>query len=220
MAVLDRLRRAFRAWDAARRELLEGLLPLVREAAPDLWGTLWIGLATAIDRLTRNEEPDLLKFVVEELERSEREFWCDESGHIYPPPSTNSTRKRQGKTPHPALRRQVGSIHNSEEMSQGQRGIDRKGKPKTHWSTTPIKLPTTPDHKEEKWRPSQITASDEERDVLTLLMAGLSQQEIAEQAGLTLYRVRQVRETLQERMRRLEDPLDAVCTDSCRHNRR
>ena len=164
----------------------------------------WIGLATAIDRLTRNQESDLLKCVVEELERTEREFWCEESGHIYPPPSTNSTRKRQGKAPHPALRRQVGSIHNSEEMSQGQRGIDRKGKPKTRWSTTPIKLPTAPDHKEEKWQPSQITATDEERDVLTLLIAGFSQQEIAEQAGLTLYRVRQIRETLQERMRRLE----------------
>ena len=40
VAVLGRLRRAFRAWDAARRELLEGLLPLVREVAPDLWGAL------------------------------------------------------------------------------------------------------------------------------------------------------------------------------------
>ena len=89
-------------------------------------------------------------------------------------------------------------------MSQGHRGIDRKGKSKTRWFTTPIKLPTSPDHEEDKWRPSQITASDEERDVLTLLMAGFSQQEIAEQTGLTLYRVRQIRETLQERMRRLE----------------
>ena len=35
-------------------------------------------------------------------------------------------------------------------------------------------------------------------------MAGLSQREIAERAGLTLYRVRQIRETLKERMRRLE----------------
>ena len=106
-------------------------------------GRLWIGLATAIDRLTRNKEPDLLKSVVEELERSEREFWRAESGHIYPPPSTNSTRKRQGKAPHPALRRQAGSIHNSEEMSQGKRGIDRKGKAMTLWFTIPIKLPTT-----------------------------------------------------------------------------
>ena len=38
VGVLNRLRRAYRAWDAARRELLEGLLPLVRDAAPDLWG--------------------------------------------------------------------------------------------------------------------------------------------------------------------------------------
>ncbi len=40
--------------------------------------------------------------------------------------------------------------------------------------------------------------------MLELFQAGFSQQEMAEQAGLTLYRVRQIRETLQERMRRLE----------------
>ncbi len=38
VAILDRLRRAYREWDAARRELLDGLLPLVRDAVPDLWG--------------------------------------------------------------------------------------------------------------------------------------------------------------------------------------
>ena len=149
VAILDRLRRAYREWDATRRELLDGLLPLVRDAVPDLWGALWIGLATAIDRLTRNEESDLLKYVVEEMERSEREFWCEESGHVYPPASTNSTRKRRGKAPHPALRRQAGNIDDSEGLSQGKRKIDRKGRPQTHWFTIPIKLPTTPDHEEE-----------------------------------------------------------------------
>ena len=89
-------------------------------------------------------------------------------------------------------------------MSQGQRRIDRKGRPKTSWFTIPVKLPTTPEHEEEKWRPSQIVTSDEERRVLELFQAGFSQQEVAERAGLTLYRVRQIRETLQERMRRLE----------------
>ncbi len=44
VTVLDRLRRAYREWDAARRELLEGLLPLVREAAPDLWARSGSGL--------------------------------------------------------------------------------------------------------------------------------------------------------------------------------
>lgn len=204
VTLLNRLRRSCRDWDAARRELLDGLLPLVCNAVPGLWGSLWIGLATAIDRLARNQEPDLLKYVVEELERSEREFWCEERGHIYPPPSTNSTRKRHGKAPHPALRRQAGSIHNSEGMSQGQRRIDRKGRAKTRWQTVPLKLPTMPDHEEEKWRPSQIATSDEERRVLELLIGGFSQAGIAERAGLTLYRVRQIRQTLQERMRRLE----------------
>ncbi len=167
-------------------------------------GRLWIGLATAIDRLTRNEESDLLKYVVEEMERSEREFWCEESGHIYPPASTNSTRKRRGKAPHPALRRQAGNIDDSEGLSQGKRKIDRKGRPKTHWFTIPIKLPTTPDHEEEKWRPSQIVKSDDERRVLALLIAGFTQPKIAKRAGMKLYRVRKIRETLQERMRRLE----------------
>jgi DNA-binding CsgD family transcriptional regulator len=204
VAILDRLRRAYREWDAARRELLDGLLPLVRDAVPDLWGALWIGLATAIDRLTRNEESDLLKYVVEEMERSEREFWCEESGHIYPPASTNSTRKRRGKAPHPALHRQAGNIDDSEGLSQGKRTIDRKGRPETHWFTIPIKLPTTPDHEEEKWRPSQIVKSDDERRVLALLIAGFTQPEIAKRAGMKLYRVRKIRETLQERMRRLE----------------
>ena len=204
VAVLDRLRRAYREWDAARRELLEGLLPLVRDAVPDLWGALWIGLATAIDRLTRNQESDLLKCVVEELERTEREFWCEESGHIYPPPSTNSTRKRRGKAPHPALRRQAGNIDDSEGMSQGQREDRPQGQ-------TQDPLVHDPDQAADHARPRRREVAavpdrqvDEERRVLALLIAGFSQQEMAERAGLTLYRVRQIRETLQERMRRLE----------------
>ena len=84
VTVLDRLRRAYREWDAARRELLEGLLPLVRDAAPDLW-RLWIGLATAIDRLTRNQESDPLKCVVEELERMERDSGARRAATSIPP---------------------------------------------------------------------------------------------------------------------------------------
>jgi DNA-binding CsgD family transcriptional regulator len=90
------------------------------------------------------------------------------------------------------------------DRTASQRGIDRKGRAKTRWFNVPIKLPTTSDHEEEKWHPSQIATSDEERRVLELLIGGFSQAEIAERAGLTLYRVRQIRQTLQERMRRLE----------------
>ncbi len=54
------------------------------------------------------------------------------------------------------MRRHAGNIDDSEGMSQGQRRIDHKGRPKTSWFTIPVKLPTTPEHEEEKWRPSQI----------------------------------------------------------------
>ena len=203
LAILDRLRRAYRAWDAARRELLDGLFPLVHNASPDLWSTLWIGLATAIDRLTLNAEPDLLKYVVDELERAEREFWCEESGHIYPPPSTNSTRKRNGKAPHPTLRRRVGNIDDSEGLSAGQTRINSKGERKTHWFRVPIKLPTSTEAEERAWLPFQVSKTDEERRVLEFLAAGFSQEETANAAGVTLYKVRQIREVLQERVERL-----------------
>lgn len=204
VAVLDRLRRAYREWDAAHHELLEGLFPLVHDAYPDLWGSLWIGLATAIDRLTRNQEPDLLEYVLDELERAEREFWCQESGHIYPPASTNSTRKQRGDEPHPALRRHVGNIDDSQGVSEGQTRINRKGERETYWFRVPIKLPTTPEHEEEKWRPYKVVATDEERRVLELLLGRFSLKQIAERTGLTNYRVRQIKQLLQERMRRLE----------------
>ena len=105
VAVLDRMRRAYREWDAARHELLEGLLPLVRDAAPrPLWGALWIGLATAIDRLTRNQESDLLKCVVEELERTERRVLVrGERPYLSPAiDQQHAKATRQGPTPRAA----------------------------------------------------------------------------------------------------------------------
>jgi hypothetical protein len=198
------MRRAYRQWDAARRELLDGLFPLVHNASPNLWSTLWIGLATAIDRLTLNDEPDLLKYVVGELERAEREFWCEESGHVYPPPSTNSTRKRRGKAPHPILRRHVGNIDNSEWLSEGHARINSKGERKTYWFRVPIKLPTAPEHEEREWLPLQVSKTDEERRVLELLAAGFTQEDTAKAAGVTLYEVRKIRDVRRQRVERLK----------------
>ena len=140
---LDHLRHGYAEEDTVRHKLLDGLTPLVKVEHPTLWGALWIGLATAVDRLIRNGEADLLRYVVDELERTERDYWQEESPHVYPKASTNSTRKRRGKAPHPKLRRHTGSIDGSGSVAYGQRRAGRKGKAYTAWFRVkpPTRLP-------------------------------------------------------------------------------
>jgi len=200
---LDQLRRGYAEEDSVRRKLLDGLTPLVKAERPTLWGALWIGLATAVDRLIRNGETDLLRYVVDELERTERDYWQEESPHVYPKASTNSTRKRRGKEPHPKLRRHAGSIDGSGLLSYGQRRIGRKGRVTTSWFRVrpPTRLPV---HEADEWHPREVVISGDERRVLEWLMLGFSQPETAERTRLTLYRVRQIVAALRERMQRYE----------------
>jgi len=200
---LDQLRRGYAEQEVVRRRLLDGLTPLVKAERPTLWGALWIGLATAVDRLLRNGRADLLPFIVDELERTERDYWQEESPHVYPPPSTNSTRKRLGKEPHPKVRRHTGSIDGSGLLSYGKRRIGRKGRVTTSWFRVrpPIRLPV---HEADKWHPREVVVSGDERRVLEWLLLGFSQRETVERTGLTLYRVRQIVAALRQRMQRYE----------------
>jgi len=200
---LDQLRRGYAEEDSVRSKLLDGLTPLVKAERPMLWGALWIGLATAVDRLIRNGETDLLRYVVDELERTERDYWQEESPHVYPKASTNSTRKRRGKAPYQKLKRHTGSLDGSGLLAYGQGRVGRKGRAYTAWFR--VKPPTRlPAQEADEWHPREVVVSRDERRVLERLWLGMSQREIGGQTGLTRYCIQQIVGALRERMRRLE----------------
>jgi hypothetical protein len=97
---------------SARQHLIDGLRHLAYAIAfrgsrfrSELVAKLWEGLAIAVDRLARNRVSNVAQFVRDELNRTVREAYAEDSPTIRPAASTNSTRRKAGKAEHAAMKK-------------------------------------------------------------------------------------------------------------------
>lgn len=163
----------------ARMSLVQALQYLVYDGLDidrldnlDQLSSRQIALYDAVDRLTHNQVTDPVKHVRDELRRAKVEYKREESRNILPKSSTQSTRLKNGRDPHPILKRNDDPIDN-----QGREDIG------------PMMIDLIDDY----------ATNELEADVLQMLVEGYPSRTIAASLGITKYRVETIVSTFRQR---------------------
>lgn len=185
-------------------EIVNAFLPLLAlairnpaygQADPRGWhddrlGYLFERLVIAVDRLRMNRKPDAIKEIEREMYRGRLGYYREVSLDIRPPASTNSTRKKHGKPPHPPLKR-------VNEIDRKGRYIDPLEDDETLVEAGMITLPAEIDETE-----AIVAETPLEGSTIGMVLAGMSEREIAASLGISRHQVRRTLAVLRLRARR------------------
>jgi hypothetical protein len=182
-------------------------------------GTLFVGLATAIDRLAKNTKSDAEKFILDELQRSKRRQFDSESRDIRANESTNTNRKKRGKSPYRTLVRvdSLGDPDPREPLPNSQNNrlpnkLEDSALETVSCENQEGKFIDSPDalhmrdsstRFEEVDLRLDLTCNSREADVLELLLLGWPVVRIAESIKSTRYAVETIISAFRDRAERL-----------------
>lgn len=228
MTLLDLLLKELRTGDpSVAKALRSHYTYLVLERADDIafryrrvfdeyTGQLFLGLATAIDRLAKNdvESADVESFILSELERSRRRYGREISRNLLPKASTNTMRRRKGLEPYEPIMRvdqpqdppAVGNDDSQDDAPvdflEALRGDHHLAKGMDGEYYRPSSLVRDREHLEYDVVDA-LVKNEQERKILAMLLDTYSQAEIASELGVKPSRVRTVIQSIRQRATRI-----------------
>jgi hypothetical protein len=163
-----------------------------------------IGIITAVGRLRKNNELNVVKYVRDEIWRATHDFWKEESRirrnvEAESPYQTNWDRRNKGKTPDELLRREVlpetlvqPSIQ-TDRHRKGTREINSPLEVSRERQDMPIDFAITGELIE------HVARDEFERDVLRMRADGYPMRTIAATLAVTKHKVESVIQLLRDR---------------------
>jgi hypothetical protein len=180
---------------------------------------LYLGVAKAIDRLIeKNNRTDVVKYINDQLRRATRSYYREESSNIFVPPSTRSSRKKEGLEPYMDLVRVGGCItataFDSSDSGEGT-GVSESSEYRGPLTTQSGKRPRVAS----KYRGYDECLemvdlldgfTEKQQEIVPLLVEDVPKRRIATETSRSLYAVRKVTTQIQTSYAGSGDVVDRI----------